>query len=754
MTADKHASQIEPSVSARWTHGNKDAIGTAIEDASRVWFSTSMGVLSEVFYPTPDQACLRLVEFIVADGPDFVAQERGDMVHVVPQAPDDVPIGRQLNRCKLGRFEIAKEIIADPRSDVILLQVRFTPLRAGRYRLFCVIEPHLGNAGIDNAATVETHQGAPVLCGFRDDGLALALACSAPLVSATAGSAAEIDRAACGDEFTCALGFGRVTTEAVHLAVASLQRGFAAARDRYVASWQAWHASLTEPHVDGRRPRLWRRSATILKVLEAKRPHGGRVAALATPWGDARGPGIDGTYHLVWTRDLIESVGALLAAGARDEATRALNYLASTQAADGHWPQNMRIDGTAVWTKIELDEIALPIVFLHLLRENGALAAHEVTAYWPMVRRAAGYLARTGPASLRDRWEDTAGITPFTIASMIVALLVASELAEAHGEALAAGVLRDLADQWNASIERWLYRRGGPLALSLGVDGYYVRARAPGTPFPELDPRHLPPTEISPDALALVRFGLRAPDDPKIASTVRVIDAVLAAAFPGGPAWRRYPADHYGEHPDGSPFDGTGIGRPWPLLTGERAHFELARGDRVQAIALLRAMEAFAGPTGCLPEQVWDQPDVLDRGLVHGGPSGSAAPLGWAHSEYVKLCRSLADGRVFDLPAQAALRDDSRPRVTVWRAGDPIDPEGEPIDGILRIACFAPATISWASAAAEPRREATTDTGLGLHVVDVTDTGPLRITIHHREPREGDGMPLDFSTQPRSEQET
>ncbi len=26
----------------------------------------------------------------------------------------------------------------------------------------------------------------------------------------------------------------------------------------------------------------------------------------------------------------------------------------------------------------------------------------------------------------------------------------------------------------------------------------------------------------------------------------------------------------------GAPFDGTGVGRAWPLLTGERAHDELA----------------------------------------------------------------------------------------------------------------------------------------------------------------------------------
>jgi glucoamylase len=195
-----------------------------------------------------------------------------------------------------------------------------------------------------------------------------------------------------------------------------------------------------------------------------------------------------------------------------------------------------------------------------------------------------------------------------------------------------------------------LYRRDRALADVLGVDGCYVRARVPGEPFPELDLQRLPGTEVSPDALALVRFGVREADDPRIRNTVRVIDAVLAVELPGGQAGRRYPGGEYGEHPDGAPFDGHGAGRPWPLLIDERAHYELARGARDAASRLLRRMERCASETGMLPEQVWDGPDLPDRGLYHGGPTGSAAPLGGAHAEYVKLCRSLADGRVFDRP--------------------------------------------------------------------------------------------------------
>ena len=175
---------------------------------------------------------------------------------------------------------------------------------------------------------------------------------------------------------------------------------------------------------------------------------------------------------------------------------------------------------------------------------------------------------------------------------------------------------------------------------------------------------------VSPDALALVRFGLRAADDPRIRDTAKVIDALLKVETPSGPSWHRYNDDGYGEHEDGSPFDGTGIGRGWPLLTGERAHYELAAGRVENAKRLLAAMESFANEGGLISEQVWDSPDIPERELHFGRPSGSAMPLVWAHAEYLKLRRSLRDGRVFDLPPQTVQRYLTEKTVSprmVWR---------------------------------------------------------------------------------------
>ena len=127
---------------------------------------------------------------------------------------------------------------------------------------------------------------------------------------------------------------------------------------------------------------------------------------------------------------------------------------------------------------------------------------------------------------------------------------------------------------------------------------------------------------------------------------MKVIDALLRVDTPSGPAWHRYNDDGYGEHEDGSPFDGIGIGRAWPLLTGERAHYELAAGRRREALRLLNALESFANEGGMIPEQVWEAEDIPERELYGGRPSGSAMPLVWAHAEYIKLRRSLCDGTV------------------------------------------------------------------------------------------------------------
>jgi glucoamylase len=478
----------------------------------------------------------------------------------------------------------------------------------------------------------------------------------------------------------------------------------------------------------------------VLRTHEASSFAGGYIASLSIPWGFAKGDEDLGGYHLVWPRDLVETAGGLLAAGAKNEARRVIHYLQAIQEEDGHWPQNCWLDGTAYWNGVQMDECAFPILLVDLARREGALPEAELRSLWPMVKQAAGFIVGNGPVTGQDRWEEDGGYSPFTLAVEIVALLAAADLADELAASAQAAYLRETADIWNGLIERWIYATDTSLAKELGIDGYYVRIAPPemadaASPLSGFVPiKNRPPEAstqqaslmVSPDALALVRFGLRAPDDRRIRNTVRVIDAVLKVDLPAGPCWRRYNGDGYGEHADGRPFDGTGVGRPWPLLAGERAHYELIAGNRVGAEALLAALEGFASDGHLLPEQVWDAPDIAERELFRGRPSGSAMPLVWAHAEHVKLLRSLADGCVFDMPPQPRQRyqvDDVRSRCDVWRFNHKC--RSLPAGRTLRVELLAAAVVHWSAdgwRTVHDRR--TQDRGFGVHLADL-DTAEL-----------------------------
>jgi glucoamylase len=174
-----------------------------------------------------------------------------------------------------------------------------------------------------------------------------------------------------------------------------------------------------------------------------------------------------------------------------------------------------------------------------------------------------------------------------------------------------------------------------------GKETIHLNNRPPGTRS-EFEAREI----IDAGFLELVRYGVRRADDPLIVDSLKVVDRVIKRNLPQGPGWLRYNWDGYGQRPDGGPFQTWGQGRVWPLLTGERAHYELAAGRDITP--LIKTYEGFATCGQLMPEQVWDEADRPDTSLKIGTPAGSAVPLVWAHAEYLKLLRSAVDGKVFD----------------------------------------------------------------------------------------------------------
>jgi glucoamylase len=762
-----------PGISPRWTSSAKSGIGTALNPHSRVWYTVSHGILNEVYFPRVDQACTRDLGLIITDRHSYFSEEKRHCSFENAPIEPGIPVYQLTNTSLDGRYRIHKEIFSDPYRNVILQRIKFEP-RQGKladYRCYALLAPHIANWGFGNTGWTGDYKGHSMLFARRDH-VTLAFACSHPWLARSVGFVGysdgwqdlsehfrltwnynraengnvaltgEVDLTACDGKFVLALGFGRNCWEAGQQAWSSLLEDTDEIRDHFVRQWRNWHDGLLALDQPKRDADLYRTSMAVLRTHESKDFVGGIIASLSIPWGFNKGDEDLGGYHLVWPRDLVETAGALVAGKAPIDALRVLRYLESTQEADGHWAQNLWLDGRPYWGGIQMDETAFPILLLDLLRREAGDLLGDLRRWWPLVRNAARFIVRNGPVTQQDRWEEDGGYSPFTLSVEIAALLAAADVADLLGEKIPAEYLRDTADTWNDNIERWTYTIDGDLARQVGVEGYYVRiapdSDGAASPLQGFVPiKNRPPDQssvrasavISPDSLALVRFGLRTHDDPRILNTIKVVDALLRAKLPQGPCWYRYNGDGYGEHDDGSPFDGTGVGRPWPLLAGERAHYEISAGRPEFADALLRVMEAStAGASRLIPEQVWDAPDIPELELFRGKPTGSACPLVWAHSEYIKLRRSLRDGRVFDQPPQTVQRyivEKRHCRFFFWIFNNKA--RTMPCGKTLRIALLSPATVHWSVDNWKTSLDThTRDTGLGVHIADLpTDKIPV-----------------------------
>ncbi len=802
MSSEKAPTQSapgHPGITPRWTSSSKSGVGTAVSHQSRLWFTVSHGIVNEIYYPNIDCADTRDFELLVTDGANFFSEEKRDTTHEIQPLAQGVPGYRITNTCMHGRFRIVKTVVTDSLREVLLQTVEFRALQGSLhdYHLYALLAPHANDQGQGNNGWTGEYKGLQMLFAQRDD-VALALACSARFLGRSCGYAgqsdgwsdisrhkrmtwfysqamdgnialtAEIDLLACGGKFCLALGFGERAEEAGQRSRSTLSEDSDAVVKRYMDGWQAVQQGcldLGEAHEAGFDP--YRVSIAVLRTHEAKRFPGGMIASLSIPWGAAKGDHDIAGYHVVWPRDLVQGAGGLLAVGDADSARRTLFYLMSTQEADGHWPQNMWLDGRPYWNGIQMDGTGFVILLADLLRRLGQLA--ELNS-WPTVRKAAEFLVKNGPGSDQDRWEENPGYSIYTISVEVAALLAAADFADLAKESGLATFLRETADAWNAGIDRWIYATGTELAQKTGVDGYYVRIAPPNALKTgsimnvNIKIKNQPPDKsilpasdvVSPDALALVRYGLRAADDPRILNTVKVIDATLKAEVSTGPVWHRYTMDGYGETKEGNPFNDAGIGRGWPLLAGERAHYELARGNRAEASRLLGVMAKQTSPGGLIPEQIWDTADIPERELLNGHPSGSAMPLAWAHAEYVKLARSLRDDKVFDTPPQTVQRYQIQKigtLISIWRFNHQTP---RLVQGTnLRLELLAPAAVHWSADNWKTASDLNTkDSGLGLHYVDLPTQkiqvgGKATFTFFWRDAKTWEGTNWELTVVPK-----
>ena len=669
----------ERSGRSTWTEADKTGFGTARTRRSNVWFTLQGGRTSEVFYPDLSTPSVRSLQLVVTDAAGtFVDRPRHGMTTTVSRPDEQSLRFTSVHEADSGRYRLVEEHVTDPRRDAYVVRLRLVSLDGGSYRVRVRYDPALGNDGTDDRGS---RRGRALVA--RDRRVSSALVASPGLrdLRARRGGRHDLRQSAVvrgldgrpgRTDATMVLGLGRQPDRALHAARRARAAGWARSAAAYDAGWHRYVASLADVPASAAGVRTeYLASLLVVAAAEDKLHRGAFVASPSAPWvwgNDIEGlSSPSGAYHLVWSRDAYEFGTALWAAGDRRAARRIVDWLFRVQQQpDGSFPQNSDVAGTPVWSELQLDEVALPIV---LARMTGRTDARTYRG----VRRAARFLVRfrdeeTGrraPFSPQERWENQSGYSPNSIAAQVAGLVCAADLARDHGDRRAARRWLRIADRWERRIDDLTVTTNGPLSpapyyLRISKDGRPDR----GTPLSigdggpsEVDQRQV----VDPSFLTIVRWGMEAPDDPAVLNTLSVIDRELRVETPHGPFWHRFSFDGYGETRTGGEWRITDddtfrtLGRAWPLLTGERGEHAVAAGQ--DGAPYLRAMAAAAGPSGMLAEQVWD------GRAPTGGPccpigegTRSATPLTWSHAGLVRLAWTIERGSPADRLALVADR--------------------------------------------------------------------------------------------------
>lgn len=660
-----------------WTNGNKQGIGTSDTIESKVWFTIGNASLNEVYYPTIDKANTRTLELIITDGKTFAEIESRDTNSKVEVVTPDALVFRQINTSRTGRYKVTKTYATDPARSVVLIEVRIDALNPRSLQAFVFYDPSINNGGLH-----DTGYSVSQALIAADGGIATALVSNPAFLRTSSGFAGTSDgwsdlrndftldhlyaRAVDGNvaqigelplgcgtsSFTLALGFGSEGSEALAAARLSLQKGFSQTAAEYSKGWKDYLSTLKP--VDAEFRDQYQMSAMVLKAHEDKTYRGAGAASLTIPWGDeadASEPSVGG-YHLVWARDLYQVATAFYAMGDKESADRALNYLFTVQQkADGSFPQNSWLDGRPYWPSLQMDEVSYPIILAYQFGRT------DSETYLRHVKPAANFIVNHGPATPQERWEEEGGYSPSTIAAEIAGLVCAADIARRNYDEPSSLLWLAAADDWVRKLESWTVTTTGKLGRR-----YFLRIAQQGTPDTgepieinngggTYDEREI----VDAGFLELVRLGIRGPQDALIRQSLEVVDKVIKVDTPSGPSWYRYNHDGYGEKPDGKGYNGTGVGRLWILLTGERGEYVLAAGEDPKPY--LRAMQGMANDGRMLAEQVWDRTETpSNTQLRFGKGTGSATPLAWTNAQFIRLAISAQENHLVETPTVVSER--------------------------------------------------------------------------------------------------
>jgi len=698
-----------PGAASVWTPSNNSILGTAQNTTSDVWFTGYNGIIGEVFYPTADTPNTTDLQFLVGDsGHSWVDEEKVDTTSTVQLYDNHSLAWTVTNTAKNGKYQIVKTIYADPARNSLIQQVTFKTLSGtlANYLLYALYNPTIHNAGNNNTSSTQTYNGTTMLVSTDSSGnYASALAASIPYQAGMTSSgfvgqndgwtdlkgSSNCGSGTCPDytmnytyaaanngntaqtglldlsnggkintstattlTFNLVLSFGQ--TNGGTSSVTSAEQAMAGTLgdqsnmlSTYVSQWHTFDTGLNTPPAIGNtqaiqqaRQQEYYLAANVLKAAQDKQT-GTFVAGLGTPWGEANGDSDAGGYHLVWERDMYEFSSALILAGDTADPKRALLWaFNSQQQSDGHFPQNSYVSGVPYWNGIQMDEQAFPIMLAW------KLGVTDTTNYTQHIIPAANYIVEHGPWTGQERWEENSGYSPSTIAAEISGLLCAADIARINGDSVNQTRYTNYADYYQALVPNWTFTTSG----SLGNHAYFERIDDNANPNDghsltigngggTYDERSV----VDAGFLELVRQGDLPANSPYITLSLPVIDSTISQTVNGNRYWFRYNHDGYGEHADGSDYNGTGTGRLWPIFSGERGIYTIATGSN--ADSYLTAMTASENVSGMIPEQVWD--NSAPSGYTPGTPTKSMDPLDWAMGEFITLLVSAQSNNIADV---------------------------------------------------------------------------------------------------------
>jgi glucoamylase len=671
-----------PGVQGSWSSAKKVQVGTFNENGnsanSPLWFSLAEGTLTEVYYPTIDQGQIKDSQFIVTDGKSFFQQEKDLNNQVEVLSPSLVRI---TNHDPSGRYKISHTFFTLKNSATLVDEVEIQANVNG-LKFFLLTNPQLNNTAVHDRAAItndgfffeegQTQLRILTTAGFRkksvgfvgySDGyqdLARDYRMDYLFGTATNGNVAStgemnIPETAGTHRFHVTYHFGD-PAKLTHT-------DYNIAKNDYLHSWNSYLSTLKVPkNLTPDQTLLYMRSLYTLRCHEDKYTPGAFIASLSVPWGETQfeNPGQEiGGYHLIWPRDLFNVSVAMLNAGDYPAALRALRFLKKIQYKEGSgtwnfstrvlpkagaWPQNTWVTGRTYWEGFQIDQTAFPVhLFYHIYLKTAEWDRQNLlNEFQPMLSSALNFIAKYGPWTHEERWEENFGISPSSFSAAAAALVIGSRIYKNTGYGQ---YLENTANHWlytpYDNIESWTYTNNGAYG-----DGHYYLRIAGGSNFESpWDPnnhalthianssKHFPQDEILDQGfLQLALLGLRPGNSPEIKNSKTIVDNNISYVTPNGRGWYRYTHDAYGE---------DGKGRLWPLLSGEHGRFAIERfsandlsWDNVlkETNSIVNSFLGFANSGLMIPEQVFEG---------NGEGTGSATPLAWAHAEYIKLLWSV-----------------------------------------------------------------------------------------------------------------